>query len=817
MTVILSANKDRQIRSAPVVSIRDGVVFPATESVLTFGRPRSLAGVEKAMQEDKQLIVLMQKDPRLNEPAPSDLYHIGTLAKIERIMRSKSDVTALIKGVQRVKVIEFERLDPYISANYVEMVDQFDRDESTEALVKHLSSELKRAVNLGKNVDFLSFMNIMTGLDPIELSYQIAAILNVKSSKKQELLEENDIGKRLETLAELVTHELNVLEIERNIATKTQAKFDKSIKEAVLRERMKTIKKELGEDTSNKEVRDLGKKIKKAGMSPDVEKKAKKELKRLSQMSSYNPEASYLRTYLDWLVELPWGVKDANNASLKEAEKVLDSDHYGLKKVKERIVEYLAVLQLKNKRKLAKSKKTKDGEQPTILCFVGPPGVGKTSIGRSIADALGRKFVKLSLGGIRDEAEIRGHRRTYVGALPGRIIQGIKQAGTKNPVFMLDEIDKVGADFRGDPSAALLEALDPEQNRGFTDHYLEVAYDLSEVFFITTCNILDTIPPALRDRLEVLHFPGYTEEEKFSIAKNYLVTKQLEAHALTLKDVDITDHAVKRIIRSYTREAGVRGLERQIAKIFRKVARKKAEGAKNKITVGINELAKYLGPYKFKPILAEKEDEIGMSTGLFWTEAGGGILFVEVALMPGKGSLKLTGQLGEVMKESAEAALSYVRSRYKELGLLEKFYQHLDIHIHVPEGAVKKDGPSAGIAMATALASALTNIPTRKDVGMTGEITLRGRVLEIGGVKEKIIAAHTAGLKKIIMPKDNKKDLEEIPKKVLSDLEFIFVEHMDEVLTHSLRIPRSTGSRRDKESISASRVPLFKQLPKLES
>lgn len=804
MPIILSyGSKNQDNKLYPVVTIRDGIIFPASESILTFGRPRTLGAVDMAMQTDKQMIVLMQRDARVNEPQIEDLYTIGTLVKVERILKNENDVNALVHGIKRVKVSSYKQMDPFIAVTASEIIDEeIKMTESVEALIKHISGDLKHAVNLGKNIDFLSFMNIMSGLNPGELSYQVASILNMKRVEKQELLEETNVNRRLEKIADLLAHELNVLEIEKNIVSKTQAKFDKSVKEAVLRERMKTIEKELGEDSPNKEFKDLENSIKKAGMPKDVYKKATKELGRLSQMSSYNPEASYLRAYIETLVEVPWKQEKSSKVSIKFAEKVLDKDHFGLKKAKERILEYLSVIKLKE---LRHKKKDKANGHPTILCLVGPPGVGKTSIGRSVARALKRKFVKMSLGGIRDEAEIRGHRRTYVGALPGRIIQGMKNAGSTNPVFMLDEIDKVGADFRGDPSSALLEALDPEQNHEFTDHYLEVPYDLSDVFFITTCNELDTIPPALRDRLEVIVFPGYTEDEKFKIADDYLIDKQLNVHALTKKDVILSKDSVKMIIGRYTREAGVRNLERQIATVYRKVARMKAEGKQGQIKILVKKLDDYLGPYRYKPLLAELEDEVGMSTGLFWTQAGGGILFVEVALMPGKGSLKLTGQLGEVMKESAEAALSYVRSRYKELGLGEKFYQSLDIHIHVPEGAVKKDGPSAGIAITTALTSALTKIPVQKAVGMTGEVTLRGRVLEIGGVKEKIIAAHSAGIRKIIMPEDNEKDLVDIPKYIKDDLKFVFVEHMDEVLKQALRLPEVVKS--------SSKVPLFAQLP----
>lgn len=512
-------------------------------------------------------------------------------------------------------------------------------------------------------------------------------------------------------------------------------------------------------------------------MPEEVADKAKKEVAKLQNMNQFNPEAGYIRNYLDLLVALPWSQESRDNTNIKTAEKILDEDHYGLSKAKERITEYLAVHKLSGKMK------------GPILCFVGPPGVGKTSIGKSIARSLGRKFVRVSLGGIRDEAEIRGHRRTYVGALPGRIIQGIKDANTKNPVFMLDEIDKVGSDFRGDPSSALLEALDPEQNAQFSDHYLEVPFDLSNVMFITTANVLDSIPVALRDRLEIIHFAGYTHDEKFKIARDFLVRKQLENHGLKKTHVDLTDEAIQFIAQHYTREAGVRNLERKIATVFRKVAKKVAEGEKDQIIIKAADIPKYLGPIKFTATMIEKEDTVGMSTGLAWTEAGGDILFIEVALMPGRGQLILTGQLGDVMKESCQAAMSYIRSRAKMLGINEKFYQKLDVHVHVPEGAVPKDGPSAGIAITTAIISALTKIPINRKIGMTGEVTLRGRVLEIGGIKEKSIAAHRAGLKTIILPQENKKDLEDIPKEVQNDLKFKFVSHMDEVLDIALIKP----------------------------
>ncbi len=784
MTQIIEGSSEYTL---PVVPIRDGIVFPGTEMILTFGRARSVGAIEGAYTSGKRVILVMQKTPNINDPTPSDLYQIGTIGEIVQMMKNEGEINALVRGIAKVEILSYESVEPFFIARAIEAPDITSDDEETKALFNHLTNELRQAVKLGKTMDFLTFMNIMSGVTTLALSYHVAGVLDIKPSERQELLEINSVKTRLEKEISYLSREVKILDLEKKIASKTQEKFDKNIREQVLRERMKTIEKELGEDDENKDAKEIAEKIKKAGMPTDVRAKAEKELSRLAQMSPYNPETSYVRTYLDWLVELPWGTASPNNVRITDAEKVLNEDHYGLKKIKERILEYLAVMKLRGliQEKETKEKEKKGKAAPTILCFVGPPGVGKTSIGRSIARSLGRKFVKMSLGGIRDEAEIRGHRRTYVGAMPGRIIQGVKQAGTKNPVFMLDEIDKVGTDFRGDPSAALLEALDPEQNYAFSDHYLEVPFDLSDVFFITTCNILDTIPPALRDRLEVIHFPGYTEEEKFHIAKDFLFEKQREIHGIPKDTVAVTDASFYEIIRRYTREAGVRSLEREIATLYRKIAKLIADETQKQtklFSIQPKDLHTYLGPYKFTSMLAEKKDEVGMTTGLAWTEAGGDILFIEVALMPGKGVLTLTGQLGDIMKESAQAALSYVRSRWKELGIPEKIFQKLDIHVHVPEGAVPKDGPSAGAAIGSALVSALTQIPTKRTVAMTGEITLRGRVLEIGGVKEKVIAAHRAGIRTLLLPKNNKKDLEDIPKSVLADLSFHFVEHMDEVL-----------------------------------
>lgn len=780
----------------PLVAIRDGVIFPHTEVVLTFGRPKSISGVEAAFRTDKQIVFVTQKNPHLADPKEDDLYQVGTLCTVDRILKTNGDVNALVKGGKRVRLNRIRIQEPFMVAFISEIPEIFEESEEVQALYNHVTTQFKKAVNLGKSVEFLNFMKLMSGVEPSELADQVASTLDIKTSEKQELLEMPNVKERLEKINDYLVHEAKVIEIERNIASRTQKRFDKSMREAVLRERLKTIQKELGEEDEDKDIKELKLKIREAKMPPEAHGKAIKELKRLEQMSTHNPESGYIRTWLDTVVEMPWSKRTLNNISIKKAEKILNEDHFGLKEVKERITEYLAVMTLKrDQRKSAKAsargakgKVTEtDYTVPTILCFVGPPGVGKTSMGRSIARSLGRKFVKVSLGGIRDEAEIRGHRRTYVGAMPGRIIQGIRTAGSKNPVFMLDEIDKVGIDFRGDPSAALLEALDPEQNKDFSDHYLEVPFSLSEVMFITTANVLDTIPPALRDRLEVIRFSGYTEDEKYHIARDFLIKKEMKANALKGKEVSIPEKVLRTIITRYTKEAGVRNLEREISKIFRKVARLIAEKKIKSQSVSLKTLTGHLGPFRFAETLAEKKDEIGMATGLAVTQAGGDILFVEVAIVPGRGRLTLTGQLGEVMKESGKAAVSYVRSRWEKLGLKRNFYRKIDVHIHVPEGAVPKDGPSAGVTITTALVSALTHTPTHKEVGMTGEVTLRGRVLEIGGVKEKVIAAHRAGLKEVILPQDNKKDLVKVPDEVRKDITFHYVDHMDKVLKLALK------------------------------
>ena len=777
----------------PIIPIRDGIIFPHTDSVLTFGRPKSLAALESAFQKERMVCFVLQRNARLNDPTPEDLNEIGTFSRIERMIKTDGEINAQVKGLARVRIISYERHDMYYLAKVVELEEEeTENSEEIKALCNHLTNEFRKAMNFGKPTDFLLFMNIMSENTLSQLSDLIASALDLKPQEKQEILEMLNVKDRLKKLTDLLAKEIKILEIERRIASKTQERFEKGAREVMLRERLKTIEGELGEKDDSSETRQLLNKIKEAKMPSDVEEKAKKELNKLQNMNQFNPEAGYIRNYLDLMVSLPWNKESKDNAEIPTAEKILDEDHYGLTKAKERIVEYLAVHKLSGKMK------------GPILCFSGPPGVGKTSIGKSIARALGRKFVRVSLGGIRDEAEIRGHRRTYVGALPGRIIQGIKDAGTKNPVFMLDEIDKVGSDFRGDPSSALLEALDPEQNSEFSDHYLEVPFDLSNVMFVTTANVLDTIPPALRDRLEIIQFAGYTHDEKFRIAKTFLIKKQLENHGLTPDNLEIEDSALQFMIHHYTREAGVRNLERKISTVLRKVAKKVAEGEREKTILKEEDVPKYLGPIRFTGTMVEKEDEVGQATGLAWTEAGGDILFIEVALMPGKGQLILTGQLGDVMKESCQAAMSYIRARAKSLGLADNFYQKIDVHVHVPEGAVPKDGPSAGGAITTAIVSALTKIPVTRTVGMTGEVTLRGRILEIGGVKEKVIAAHRAGLKTIILPKNNKKDLEDVPKEVLNDLKFEFVSHMDEVL--GLALARSLPKIKTEKEVEASHV-----------
>lgn len=778
-------------KNMPVSPLRGTVIFPGNTVPIISGRAKSKAALDVAWATNRLIVFVTQKNERIEEPDPKDMYQVGTVCLIKRILKVDNEYQLSAEGLVRVYIKNYTQTEPYFEAEVEEIPELFEKNEETEALVRTVKDQLRRFLDLGGNALFdatgLSSWSFLTANDdPNQLVNAICQMIEFKTIDKQQILEMVSAFERLQRISELLAKEIRILEISQKISSHTQERVSRMTKEAILREQMKSIEEELGESPENGEIREFELKIRKANMPKEVREKATKELSRLAKMSSYNPEAGYIRNYLEWLTDLPWHSGTRSKINMKNAEDILNEDHYGLKKVKERVLEYLAVYKLAGK------------INGPILCFVGPPGVGKTSIGKSIARSLGRKFVKVSLGGIRDEAEIRGHRRTYVGSMPGRIVQSLKQAGTTNPVFMLDEIDKIGADYRGDPSAALLEALDPEQNHSFSDHYLEVPYDLSNVMFITTANILDTIPPALRDRLEVIPYPGYTQEEKFHIAKKFLLPKVIETHGLGKKKIDFDDKAIYEVIESYTREAGVRGLERELSGVIRKIARKVADGQlKDNIKITPEEVRKLLGPIRFTPELAEIEDMIGASTGLAWTEVGGSLLFIEVTLMPGKGTIQITGQLGDVMKESAQAAMSYVRANWAKLGLPEKFFQKVDVHVHVPEGAVPKDGPSAGIALTTAIVSAFTKIPVKRDVAMTGEVTLRGRVLEIGGLKEKVIAAHRAGVKTVIAPENNRKDLEELPQYVLDDLEFQFVKHMDDVLKVALiRPPQSSSTKR---------------------
>lgn len=770
------------INLVPLITLKEGVIYPQTEAILAFGREASIKGIDMAAKNNSLVCFVSQKDKTKEDPQLSDLYQIGTVAEIIKTLPVNNELHAIVRGLYKVRIHATEDKNKTSVVAVTQIPDQYIERKELVALSNHVINQTKKALNLGKgNIDPASFIRIVNSSNPVSVSYQVASTLVIKNDQRQKLLEENNLEKRLMQISEYLGEEIKILQLERKIASKTQKKFDKNMKENVLRERMRTIQKELGTEKEDSDIKNLRKKIKQAKLPKDINKKTVKELNRLSKISIHSPESSYIRTWIETVTELPWHSFDNGTYSIKKAEKILNQDHYGLEKVKERILEYIAVLKLRSNKQ--KKKTQVENSLPTILCFTGPPGVGKTSVGRSIAKALNRKFVKMALGGVRDEAEIRGHRRTYVGAIPGRIIQSIKESGSSNPVFMLDELDKIGKDFRGDPASALLEALDPEQNFGFRDHYLDIPFDLSKVLFITTANILDTIPPALKDRLEVIQFTGYTEDEKYNIGKKYLVPKQLENHALEKKDIKIPAAILRTVISHYTREAGVRNLEREIAAILRKTAKIKIDKKSNSaITLTKRKLVSFLGPRKYNYTLKEQSPLPGIVTGLAYTQTGGDILLIEVALMPGKGRIKLTGQLGDVMKESAQAAYSYVRSHQKQLGIDQKKIENTDIHIHVPEGAVPKDGPSAGLAITTALISAFLGRPVKKNLAMTGEVTLRGRALEIGGVKEKVIAAHRSGVKEIILPKLNKRNLIDVPEKVKKDLKFHYVSSMDQVV-----------------------------------
>jgi len=761
-----------------ILPLRDAVLFPKMVMPLLIGQPKSLKLIDAASANDKDKIigVITTREPQASEAKPEHLYSIGTAAELMKsIKMPDGTVRALVRGISRIRLLEIIQEVPFFKGRVEPIPEETVRDLETDALMMTIKNLFQKAIELATNLPKEVGSMIMSLEEPNSLADFVASNINLTTEEKQEILETIDIKKRLEKISILLNREVELLEIGSKIQSQVKGEMEKSQREYYLREQLKAIQRELGEvEDRGREIQELSEKIAKAKMPPEVEKQAMKELNRLAKIPPGAAEYTVARTYLDWLIEMPWSISTEDNLDIAAAQKTLDEDHYDLEKVKKRILEYLAVRKLKN-----------DMKGP-ILCFVGPPGVGKTSLGKSIARALGRKFVRISLGGIRDEAEIRGHRRTYVGALPGRIIQGIKKAGSNNPVFMLDEIDKVGTDFRGDPTAALLEVLDPEQNYSFSDHYLDVDFDLSKVMFITTANLLDPIPAPLRDRMEVLELPGYTAEEKIMIAKKFLIPKQLKEHGLAEEYLSFEDEAIKRIIAEYTREAGLRNLEREIANICRAVAKDIAQGKKEKVTVTAEKVPDFLGPMKFFPEIAQRKKEPGIATGLAWTPAGGNIIFVEATKMRGEKNLSLTGQLGDVMKESAQAALTYIRSRAQELNIPEDFFEKYDIHIHVPSGAVPKDGPSAGVTILTALASLLTERPVRTDVAMTGEITLRGKVLPVGGIKEKVLAAKAAGIKAIILPKRNNKDLEEIPAHIKEGLEFHFVDRVDEVLDIAL-------------------------------
>jgi ATP-dependent Lon protease len=784
----------------PLVSLREGVVFPHTESVLVFGREMSRKAIEAAQQSDQMIIIAGQKSRSIEKPTAKDLYTTATLARIERTLEHEGDIHALMRGLKRVKVTSFQQEQPYFIVGAKELTEKTEETDEFKAKLNHLVSLFKKTIQAGKPVEFFNFIRLASGVKSAELIDHIASTLELETEQKQSLLEELDVNARLQKVIDFLSHEQRILNIEQTISQKTKKKLDERMRESILRERMEAIRQELGESEDD-DLAELEEKLKKAKLPKTIETKVKKEMSRLSQMSAMHSEYAYIHTWLETVLSLPWSTLSKEQSSLKKAEEILEKHHYGLEKVKERILEHLAVMLMKQKNgfgdseakkagtgtKAKKDKKAEiSGRLPTILCFVGPPGVGKTSIGRSIAESLGREFVKVSLGGVRDESEIRGHRRTYVGAMPGRIIQGISQAESRNPVMMLDEIDKLGADFRGDPSAALLEALDPEQNHEFTDHYVGMPFDLSDVMFITTANVLDTIPAPLLDRLEIVEYSGYTQDEKFQIAEKYLIPSVIQNSGLQKKEVIITDGALEMIIAQYTREAGVRNLKREIAKVARKAAREIAEGNKDSVRLVKTNVPDYLGPPKFLETVTEKEALVGLVNGLAWTRVGGELLPIEASQTPGKEGITLTGQLGKVMQESAQAAFTYVKAHAAELKIDAKKFEKHHVHVHVPEGAVPKDGPSAGIAMTTVLASIFTGKAVRRDVAMTGEVTLRGRVLPIGGLKEKLIAAHRAQMKTVFIPKQNEKDLVDVPEKVRSDMKIIPVDDVSDVLKKAL-------------------------------
>jgi ATP-dependent Lon protease len=772
------SREKNNLRKLPMMPIRDMVIFPHMMTPFVVGRESSVRALEEALNGDRKIFLATQHDARVDEPQAEDIYPVGTIGNIvQSVKMPDGNIKVLVEGLERGRAVEMNDSDGFFVATVTTGKIELEASPQIEQLVQRVTSLFEQYVKLQQSLNYETMIAAVRTDEPAKLADTIAANLQLEIAEKQMILDVFDPAERLTMIAEVLDVEIEKLNMDRSVQSRVKRQMERAQKEYYLNEKIKAIQKELGRGEKS-EFDDLKKKIDSAGMPKDVFDKAIQELKKLEAMPPMSAESTVSRNYLDWLLAVPWKKKSKETRSIDHAEKVLNADHYGLEKIKERILEFLAV------RQLVKNPKG------SILCFVGPPGVGKTSLGMSIAKATGRKFVRMSLGGVRDEAEIRGHRRTYIGALPGQIIQSMKKAGTKNPVFMLDEVDKMASDFRGDPASALLEVLDPEQNASFQDHYLDVEYDLSQVLFVATANVLHTIPAPLQDRMEILRLHGYTEVEKLEIAKQYLVKKQREGTGLTEKNVTFTDEALTEIIRGYTREAGVRNLEREIGNVCRKVARRVVRnGVKHKEAITEANVSEFLGVAKFRDSLVHEKNEIGLVNGLAWTEVGGSILQSEVQVLDGKGKLTTTGQLGDVMTESAQAALSYIRSRAHHLGLPRDFYRNLDIHIHVPEGAIPKDGPSAGITLATALASALAKIPVRRDIAMTGEITLRGKVLPIGGLKEKLLAAHRAGIFEAILPKDNQKDLADLPENLKSAMKLNFVDSMDEVLKLALESP----------------------------
>jgi len=766
----------RTKRTLPLLPLRGLLIYPTMVLHLDVGREKSVRALEKAMVGENLILLVSQVETHIDDPEPEEIFNMGTVARVKQMLKlPNGTIRVLVEGLNRASIVQYVETDDHYVVEVEELEEPTESDPEIDALMRAVLHQFEAYIKVSKKITQETLASVTDIDEPGRLADAIASHLTLKIKDKQSILEAVDVKERLEKLLKILSDEREVVELERKINQRVRKQMEKTQKEYYLREQMKAIQKELGEkEGRGGEADELRELMEKKNLPQEVREKVEKEIDRLEKMPATSAEGTVIRNYIDWILALPWTEATEEDIDINKAEAILEEEHYGLEKVKERILEYLAVQALVKKLK------------GPILCLAGPPGVGKTSLARSIATALGRKFVRISLGGVRDEAEIRGHRRTYVGAMPGRIIQGMKTAGEVNPLFLLDEIDKMTSDFRGDPSSALLEVLDPEQNNTFSDHFLEIPYDLSKVMFITTANVLHNIPQPLMDRMEVITLSGYTELEKMHIAKNHLLKKQLENHGLSAEQVDIPDETILKVVRGYTREAGVRNLERQMATLCRKAAKQIVSGEKEKVEITPENLNEFLGGERFRYGMAEKENQIGVVTGLAWTAVGGDTLQIEVSTYPGKGKLTLTGQLGDVMKESAQAAFSYIRSRADKLGIAPDFMDKTDIHIHVPEGAIPKDGPSAGITMATALVSALSGTPVNREVAMTGEITLRGNVLPIGGVKEKSMSAHRAGIKKILLPIDNKKDIEDIPESVRGELEVVTVEHMDQVLEHAL-------------------------------